>query len=329
MQNTNMRTDIQKPETITSAETSAEIELWLNQVQGKCVGEIASINLVSGSCHKAKELNLALPLILTLCPAVFNLNFPTANGQTRELVPIQSNSPRVRSLFEEIFGFQIFLKKNLNMNADMFIIFGDSLERGSDKMLTNPQDMASISEMSIKSIRETIIDIDRSTNGLFQKSGIKVPKIRLQSNISQQGGKVGLNRETIINQAETAILDPNSNLFALWSKHLLLARNDSKFTETSWQGLKSAEAIWSRMRFLIAELTADGIFLPEMMKHLTMQNEIEPIFLASSTRKVTLEMEADCFNIKRRSALIPAFRNIGKWLNPAESSPWIDELRNV
>ena len=83
------------------------------------------------------------------------------------------------------------------------------------------------------------------------------------------------------------------------------------------------------MRFLIAELTTDGIFLPAMMKHLNNKIAVDPIFLASSTRQATLKMEADCFNSINQTALIPAFRNIGKWLETPESSPWIDILRNV
>lgn len=196
-------------------------------------------------------------------------------------------------------------------------------------MFINPENILQVSQNGVKSIREIITSIDRNSNGLFQKLGIKIPKIRLQSNISQQGGKIGLNRELMINQIETKIFDPNSDLFKLWSRHLELARNDSKFTETAWQGSKSAESIWQRMRFLIAELTTDGVFLPEVMRNLTSESEIEPIFLASSTRVATLKMESDCFNIQTQRVLIPAFRNIGKWLEPPEQSPWIDELRNV
>mgnify|MGYP001563295044 CR=1 FL=1 len=313
----------------TDLTRDSELFLWLNKVQENCVVEISNRNLVIDAISKSKESDTPLPLILTLCPAVFNLNFPTQKGQTRELVPIETDNLRVKSLFEEISGFQILLKNLTGLDTDLFLVFGDLLEKGSERMLTNSENINTISQTSVKSMREIIVNIDRESNGLFQRMGIKVPKVRLQSGISQQGGKINLNREQMINQFETSILDPNSNFFTLWSKHLKLARDDAKFTETSWQGQKSAEAIWNRMRFLIAELTADGIFLPEIMKHLNKGIMTEPVFLASSTRQATLKMESDCFNLVKQRVLIPAFRNIGKWLEPAESSPWIDILRNV
>lgn len=313
----------------TDDNKDSESFLWLNKVQQNCVAEITNPDLVIDAITKSKESNTSLPLILTLCPAVFNLNFPTQKGQTRELVPIEANNLRVKSLFEEISGFQIHLKKMTGLNTDLFLVFGDLLEKGSEKMITNSQDINRISQKSVKSIREIIVNIDQESNGLFQRMGIKTPKVRLQSGISQQGGKINLSREQMIGKFETSILDPNSELFLTWSKHLKLARNDEKFTETSWQGQKSAEAIWNRMRFLIAELTTDGVFLPGMMKNLNSGVVAEPIFLTSSTRQATLKMEADCFNSINQRALIPAFRNIGKWLEPSETSPWIDILRNV
>ena len=313
----------------TDLSKDSESFLWLNKVQQNCVAKVTNHNLIIDAVSKSKESNTALPLILTLCPAVFNLNFPTQKGQTRELVPINTNNLRVRSLLEEISGFQILLRNLTGLDTELFLVFGDLLEKGSERMLTNSENINTISQASIKSIREIIVTIDQESNGLFQRMGIKVPKIRLQSGISQQGGKINLNREQMISRFETSILDPNSKLFVLWLKHLKLAREDAKFTETSWQGQKSAEIIWNRMRFLVAELTTDGIFLPDMMKHLNTNIVAEPIFLASSTRKATLEMESDCFNSVNQRALIPVFRNIGKWLEPPESSPWIDILRNV
>ena len=313
----------------TDLSKDSESFLWLNKVQQNCVAKVTNHNLIIDAVSKSKESNTALPLILTLCPAVFNLNFPTQKGQTRELVPINTNNLRVRSLLEEISGFQILLRNLTGLDTELFLVFGDLLEKGSERMLTNSENINTISQASIKSIREIIVTIDQESNGLFQRMGIKVPKIRLQSGISQQGGKINLNREQMISRFETSILDPNSKLFVLWLKHLKLAREDAKFTETSWQGQKSAEIIWNRMRFLVAELTTDGIFLPDMMKHLNKNIVAEPIFLASSTRKATLEMESDCFNSVNQRALIPVFRNIGKWLEPPESSPWIDILRNV
>ena len=323
------KNNLQNSETKTDLIKDSELFLWLNKVHQNSVAEITNPNLIIDAVSKSKESNTSLPLILTLCPAVFNLNFPTQKGQTRELVPIETNNLRVKSLFEEISGFQILFKNLTGLDTELFLVFGDLLEKESEKMITNSEKMNEISQLSVKSIREIIISIDQRSNGLFQKRELKTPKVRLQSGISQQGGKINMSREQMINQFETSILDPNSKFFALWSKHLRLAREDAKFTETSWQGQKSAEAIWNRMRFLVAELTTDGIFLPEMMKHLNKNIIAEPIFLASSTRQATLKMESDCFNSMNQRALIPAFRNIGKWLEPPESSPWIDILRNV
>lgn len=323
------KNNLQNRQTEADSIKNSELFLWLNKVQQNCIAEITNPNLILDSILKSKESNTALPLILTLCPAVFNLNFPTQKGQTRELVPIETDNLRVKSIFEEMFGFQIVLKNTTGLNAEFLLIFGDLLEKGSDKMITNSQDINDISQKSIKTLREIITRIDQESNGLFQKIGIKMPKIRSQLGIFQQGGKIDLNREQMINKFETEVLDPHSNLFELWTKHLKLARDDQKFTETSWQGQKSAESIWLRMRFLIAELTTDSIFLPEMMKHLNAKINTEPIFIASSTRQATLKMEADSFNSINPRALIPAFRNIGKWLEPPESSPWIDILRNV
>ena len=322
-------TNLQNSQRESDSNKDSELFAWLNILQQNSVAEITNPDLVFKAASISKTSNTPLPLILTLCPAVFNLNFPTQKGQTRELVPIDPNNLRVKSLFEEIFGFQILLKDTIGLNIELFLIFGDLLESGSEKMITNSNEIGTISQTSIKSMREIIINLDQNSNGLFQKMGIMAPKIRLQSGISQQGGKIHLNREQMINQFKVAILDPNSDHFALWSKHLKLARKDARFTETSWQGQKSAETIWDRMRFLIAELTTDGIFLPEMIKHLNRNVVAEPIFLASSTRDATLKMEADCFSSESPRALIPAFRNIGKWLESPESSPWIDILRNV
>lgn len=313
----------------TDFDRDSESFQWLSSLRQNCIAEITNENLIMDAISKSKELNAPLPFILTLCPAVFNLNFPTNNGQTREIVPIETGNLKVKALFEEVFGFQIHLKRLTGLDTELFLIFGDLLEKESERMITNSPDMYRISQESLKAIREIIINIDQESRGVFQSIGIKSPKVRLQSGTAQQGGKIKLNRDQLINKFETSILDPNTDLFLTWSKHLKLARNDEKFTETSWQGQKSAESIWNRMRFLIAELTTDGIFLPNMMKHLNSKVAVDPIFLASSTRQATLKMESDCFNLINQTALIPAFRNIGKWLEPPESSPWIDILRNV
>lgn len=312
-----------------SVENNTDIELWAEKLEEKCVTDITNKDILIGSLEVAKAKQIPLPLIITLCPAVFNLEFPTAKGQTREFVKIDNENTRVHSFFEEVFGFQALLKKESKLDTELFIIFGDLPEKGADRMTVNVTELKDITLESMQSIKSILSDIDSSSNGMFQREKIKIPKIRLQSNISQQGGKIDLNREFLIQSFEREILDPNSPFFNLWVKHVQFARNDSKFTETSWQGIKSAEAIWTRMRFLIAELTTDGVFLPEIMKHITNKSDIEPVFLASSVRPATLEMEADCFNMKKQRVLIPAFRNIGKWLEPPESSPWIDELRNV
>lgn len=114
--NKNMGIDMQKTINRSSAEIKAEVLLWIDSAQRKCVSEIISPELLIESCTKSKELGTPLPIIITLCPAVFNLNFPTPKGQTRELVSIKPDNLRVWSFFEEFFGFQINLKRNLGLN---------------------------------------------------------------------------------------------------------------------------------------------------------------------------------------------------------------------
>lgn len=323
-----MSINSQKSELLLSAEREAAIEAWINSLQKACVADIINHELLTQTAKDAIDKKVPLPLILTLCPAVRNLDVPNSKGQTRELIPLSSQNKRLSNLLFEVFGFQTMLLDTLKLKADIFLVFADKLEKGSENMFVNPNEISHTSELSVKAVRDAMIQIDQSHPGFFQKKGIKIPKVRLQSSLAMQGGKIGQDRDLQIQKIEMEILNPNSNFFELWSKHLKLARNDSKFTETSWQGLKSAETIWKRMRFLIAELITDGLFLPQMMKHLDKnqlsENPPEPIFLASSTRKASLTMEADCFNAVKANCLIPAFRNIGKWTNTAEESPWIE-----
>jgi hypothetical protein len=241
-------------------------------------------------------------------------------------------SDRLKSFFTEIFGFQLALRRSLQVSAEIFLVFADSLETGSERMLTNPSDMSKIAHESIINIRSIVMEIDQENQGLFPKSNIKIPKIRLQSTTETQGGKIGISRKQLIKKFETETMNPNSNLFELWVKHLKLVKGDEKFTETGWQGLKSAESIWRRVRFLIAELSADGVFLPEITRHLVSNrdsNGPKPIFFASSIRPATIQMESDCFNIDSKQGIIPAFRNIGRWLEKPVHSPWIDEFNTA
>ncbi len=311
----------------------AAVEMWFKKVNEQTL--FATRNEISGvrTVIEAKEKGLDLPLILTFCPAIENLEKPNPKGQTRKLVPLNITLPRAARAIDELFGFLISIKKDLKINPTVFLVFADSLEKGAENMFENSTNMESIAVESINGVRELFLLFDQKHPGLLQKFKIEIPKIRRQSILNIEAGKVGISRNQIIEIKETHMLDPLNPLFEIWEKHLILTRKDSSFVATGWQSKKGAEALWNRVRFLLSEFIADGELLPKLVKVMNPKkfpvDMPKPIFIASSTRQGGFEMEADGFSINGETCVISPFHNIGRWTEKPISSPWTDSLLDL
>lgn len=329
--NINMSKDNQKLSLELSAERKAAVETWFKKLEEHSLFNPRNSDIGINTIQASLRNQTPLPLILTLCPAIENLNSPNLKGQTRKLVILDKNLPRARVAVEEIFGFLISLRKSLGIRPNIFLIFSDSLERGAESMFENARDMEQIATASVNGIQDLFKEFDQKHQGLLQQFSVEVPKIRRQSTLNTQGGKAGINRDWLIEEKEAEMLDPLNPLFALWQKHLLITRNDDTFVSTGWQNKKGAEALWNRVRFLLAEFITDGEFLPKMNKVLNPKKFTDtdiprPIFLASSTRAGGFEMEVDGFNVSQQTCVTAPFHNIGRWTEPPHDSPWINEL---
>lgn len=308
-----------------------DIESWVKGLEEFSLFPPKNLDVAIESIQEAEKNGTPLPFSLTFCPADRKLDNPKNEKQKFEFVPLTADLPRAEEAVEELFGFLIFAKKSLGIIPHLSLVFADTLERGIEETTVNTEEMPKISSESVKGIQEMFFHFDQSHPGLLQRENIPMPKIHKMSTLGQEGKKVGLGREQIINQREFDMLDPLNPLFETWKKHLTLSRHDNPLTATSWRSKRSAEAIQSKTRFLLAQLMADGEILPKLVKELNPKKFPEecprPIFITTSTIKTGFEMETDGFNTTEPTCVIAPFRNIGDWAEEPIDSPWLNFVK--
>jgi len=295
---------------------------WIEGVEENSLFEARNKNLAISSVVEASEKESPIPFILTLCPAIDNLVVPNSKGQTRELTPLTKDNPRLKIFVKELVSFMIFTKKKTGLDSEIFLIFSDSLEEGAKNMFTNSECIEDITISSKEGIRKAFFEFDQENQGLFQENRIRIPKLFAQSEIPGFS-----QREKLIDRFIFKMWDPITKEWEEWAKHLKANRNDDSFISTGWQNASGARQIWVRTRFLLAEFMADGVFLPDVMKKIKQKRfplgMPNPIFIASTTRKAGVEMEASGFE---SCGLISPFNNIGRWTDSPNNSSWIDKL---
>lgn len=315
---------------ITNPEiTPPEVSMWVEKASKQALDKLRNPKKISSSLTEAIVNKAPVPLILTFCPAIENLVEKSKLGQTRKLVPLTKDNLRLRSVIKELAGLQLDLKTSLGINASIFLVFADSLERDAEKMFVNVENFKQVVTESVGEIQNAFLDFDSEFPGWLQKKGIRIPKVRKQSELFLPGKAVGTRAE-LISAFEKRILDPSDTMFELWLKHIKLTRKDESFVATGWQSIKGSETLWNRVRFLLAEFAADGVLLPKFFNHFNKKDFSEitpqPIFFASSTRLAGIEMEADGFSVQNPTGLMPIFHNIGRWTEKPRRSPWIETL---
>ncbi len=304
--------------------------VWIQKLKELSLFNVRNEDIIIKSILEARELQAPLPFILTFCPAIKNLDIPNSKSQTRRLMPLTTELPRAKMAIEELIGFLVFTKNTLGITPNVFLVFADSVEKGAENMFENLHDMNIIAEQSVRGIQQLFKDFDLGHPGFIQQNGIQIPKVRRQSSLNIEANKVGKSRKEIIEDRETEMFDPTNPLFQVWEKHLLLTRQDQNFVATGWQSKKGAEALWNRVRFLLAEFMADGEILPKLAK-LTNPKKFtngfpNPIFIVSTTRLAGFEMEVDGFNTAKKIGVIAPFHNIGRWTDQENNSPWLNFL---
>jgi len=292
------------------------VDRWINGVNNLSLAPPRKSELVIKSAEEAKTLNCPLPLIVSLCPAIKNLEVPNSKGQTRELVELSSDNDRLAGFVEELFDFNSFTLTTLGVPIETMVVFADVLEIGAENMFTNIKQWSEIVISSVKNISKAFSNFDSFKPGEFQKTKFKIPKVRLQSNILTQAGKVNLRHEDELRKVELACLNPNTLTFDMFIKHLKLTAN-TPFVATGFQTIKSAETVWNRVRFMLSQCAADGIVLPKMMKELTRNNfpngMPNPIFVCSTVRPGGIGLEMDAFEMSANPSMA-VFKNIGSWM---------------
>ena len=160
-------------------------------------------------------------------------------------------------------------------------------------------------------------EFDLNHPKVMQETNFRIPKVRLQTNVLEQSGKINLNHEEQMKKFELMCLDPKSSVFELFIKHIR-ATSDTPFVSTGFQTIKSAETVWNRVRFMLAQNMADGVILPKIMGELH-KNRFplgmpRPIFICSTTRQGGIESEMDGFTAIESNPVIAVFNNIGSWM---------------
>jgi len=276
-------------ETKPEIKFTPEVLSWLNFIEEISLFSPHNIEAIAKSAEEAKREGVPLPFIINLCPAIENLKQPTERGQTRKLLPLSKDNPRLIKFVQELASFMVTTKDMLGVTPEIFLIFSDVLEPGSEKMFVNSDEIEAITNQSLKTIRKLFFQIDRANPGLFQEKKIRIPKIHQQSRVLELAGKIGINPHNLIAKVEFEELDPNSPAHEAFERHLKLTRNDPSFVPTGWQSHTGRIAIHNRVRFMVAQCWTDGVILPKLMRHLLQKRFPEkmpsPIFVISTTRE--------------------------------------------
>lgn len=295
---------------------NSPVQNWWENINNRCIFPSRKVETIIGIVEQSIKNGCPLPIIISLCPAINNLEMPNDKGQTRELVQLTCDNSRLNVFVEELFDLNKITFETLGVPLETMLVFADVLENGANKMFTNVDKWQEIAAASIKDISQAFLNFDSGHPGEFQKTKFKVPKVRLQSNVLMQAGKANLKHEDELKKVELECLDPNTQTFDLFIKHLRLTA-DTPFVTTGFQTIKSAETVWNRVRFMLAQCTADGIVLPKMFKEMHKKSFKEvipdPIFVCSTTRSGGVELEMDAFEISGNPSMA-VFKNIGSWM---------------
>jgi len=295
---------------------NSPVQNWWENISKICIFPPRKVETIIDTIEQSLKNNCPIPIIISLCPAINNLKSPNDKGQTRELVQLTCDNQRLNLFIEELFDLNKLTFETLGVPLETMLVFADVLENGANKMFTNVDKWQEIASISAKNISQAFLNFDGDRPGEFQKTKFKVPKVRLQSNVLMQAGKANLKHEDELKKVELECLDPNTQTFDLFIKHLKLTA-DTPFVTTGFQTIKSAETVWNRVRFMLAQCTADGVVLPKMFKEMHKksfkENILDPIFICSTTRLGGVELEMDAFE-KSGNPSMAIFRNIGSWM---------------
>lgn len=289
---------------------------WMNKIESKSVVSIRNKEVLLSTLDIVRRLSCPLPLIISLCPAIINLDAPNSLGQTRELVELSFDNMRLTNFVEELFELNKMTLNTLGVPIETMMVFADILEKDSSKMFTNTSRWTELATSSSKNISTAFANFEKLHPNAFFETKFKIPKIRLQSNVIMQAGKAGLRHEDEMRKIELDCLDPKSNTFELFIKHLKLTA-ETPFVATGFQTIRSAETVWNRVRFMLAQCVADGIVLPKIFNEMHKKSfgvEIpRPLFVCSTTRLGGIELEMDSFEVGNNST-IAIFNSIGSWM---------------
>ena len=288
----------------------------------------APLNLLK-TAEVCLQTQVPLPIIISLCPGIENLDSPNAKGQTRRLAPLRADNPRLLKFGKELFEFHLLTRKALGVSLEALMIFADLLEQDAEAMFTNCESMGEIAIMSTRAVAQSFSRLDQLEPGKFQRECFRVPKVRIRSKILNQTGEKGIFHDKVMEKVALSLLTPGTPAHDLFFKHLSLTR-DSPFISTGFQTLASARTVWQRLEFLLCEYIADGFILPRVMKQMSKKRFGQtsmpaPIFICSTTRPGGIAMEMDgfdmvnsCLNLFPKKPIsissIAIFKNIGRWL---------------
>lgn len=318
---------------------SPEILAWLRFINDHSVLPPKNPEIILESAQEAKTFGCSLPLILSICPAFRNLEKPTLVGQTRELISLEKGIPRLESFFSEFFDFIVLTKEEFGISPEFFLIFADILEPEAIRRVTNARQMDQISKQSTETIQQFFLMFDQENRMFFRRTGLRIPKIWLQSKIIGEAKKIGFDQKRLLFDFAKASFDPDSPAFDLFVQHLRIRKKDLSLAATAWQSLESSEIVWKRSRFSTAQCAVDGLILPAVLENLWKnrfpQKIPRPIFIASESNPAEISLEMEGFNFASRHpevlkitgneiGVAAPFFNIGHWSSQTSPSSFIE-----
>jgi len=156
-------------------EKQPSVKAWLEFVSQASLVPPRNKNAILETAQTAALRRVPLPVIIPVCTAVQTLDQPNEKGQTRELVPLETDNPRLTSFIKDLFTFHRQTQEHLGVPLEIMLLLADVVEPGDKSFAGNRQ---TIANESTRGIKEAFTKFDQENDGVFRKSGFKIPKVR-------------------------------------------------------------------------------------------------------------------------------------------------------
>ena len=123
-------------------EKQPSVKAWFELVSRMSLVPPRNEPAILETAQAAASSRVPLPIIIPVCTAVQSLGQPNKKGQTRELVPLEADNPRLVGFIEELFAFHQQTREHLAVPLEIMLLLADVIEPGDESFTGDRQTIA-------------------------------------------------------------------------------------------------------------------------------------------------------------------------------------------